>query len=67
MDAIKAGVEKAKEACAGIEDKVDKANDPTKSTSSRVDAALDAGKAQVKEQEHREKAECHKEKHELKH
>jgi hypothetical protein len=65
MDAVKAGMEKTKESMAGkkADDKMAKAHDPTKSAGERVDAALDAGKAKTKEQEHACKAECHKDKH----
>lgn len=65
MDAIKAGIEKAKEAVHSkkAEDKAEKANDPTVKPSERVDAAFEAGKAAMKEQEHSCKAECYKEKH----
>ncbi|CAF4780310.1 unnamed protein product, partial [Rotaria sp. Silwood1] len=54
MDAVKAGVEKAKEAVQGkkAEDKANKASDPTVKPSERVDAAFEAGKARMKEQEH---------------
>ncbi|CAF1063224.1 unnamed protein product [Rotaria sp. Silwood1] len=65
MDAVKAGVEKAKEAVQGkkAEDKANKASDPTVKPSERVDAAFEAGKARMKEQEHACKAECNKDKH----
>ena len=67
MDAIKAGVEKVKETVQSkkVDDKVQKANDPTVKPSERVDAAFDAGKAHIKEQEHALKAEHHKNKHAL--
>ncbi|CAF1027984.1 unnamed protein product [Rotaria sordida] len=65
MDAIKAGVEKAKETIQGkkAEDKAEKACDPTEKPSDRVDAAFESGKAKMKEQEHACKAECKKDKH----
>lgn len=65
MDAIKAGVEKAKEAVQSkkVEDKAVKAHDPTVKPSDRVDAAFESGKAQMKEREHAGKAECYKDKH----
>ena len=65
MDAIKAGVEKMKEATQGkkAEDKAEKAHDPTVKPSDRVDAAFESGKAQLKEQEHGLKADHHQNKH----
>lgn len=65
MDHIKAGVEKVKESVQGkkAEDKAEKAHDPSEKPSDRVDAAFDAGKAKLKEQDHACNAECHKEKH----
>ena len=65
MDAVKAGLEKAKETVQGkkAEDKATKAHDPSVKPSDRVDAAFEAGKAINKEQEHAAKAEHHKNKH----
>jgi hypothetical protein len=65
MDAVKAGVEKAKETVQGkkAEDKAQKACDPTQKPSDRVDAAFESGKAKMKEQEHAAKAEHKKDKH----
>jgi hypothetical protein len=65
MDAVKAGVEKVKETVQGkkAEEKAEKANDPMKKPSDRVDAAFESGKAKMKEQEHACKAECQKDKH----
>ena len=65
MDAIKAGVEKVKEAVHSkkAEDKAEKAHDPTVKPSDRVDAAFESGKAQMKEREHACKAECYKDRH----
>jgi len=68
MDAIKAGIEKAKEVIEGkkADELATKANDPTEKPSERVDAAFEAGKSQMKEQEHAVKAECHKDEHSCK-
>ncbi|CAF4225975.1 unnamed protein product, partial [Rotaria sordida] len=65
MDAIKAGIEKAKETVQGkkAEEEARKASDPTVKPSERVDAAVEYGKAKMKEAEHACKAECHKDKH----
>lgn len=65
MDAIKAGVEKVKEAAHGkkSEDQAAKAHDPSVKPSDRVDAAFESGKAQLKEQEHGLKADHHQNKH----
>lgn len=65
MDAIKAGIEKTKEAVQGkkADDKAEKANDPTVKPSDRVDAAFESGKAKMKQQEHACNAECNKDKH----
>ncbi|CAF3888609.1 unnamed protein product, partial [Rotaria sordida] len=54
MDAIKAGVEKAKEAVQTkrADDKAEKALDPTKKPSDRADAAFESNKAAIKAQEH---------------
>jgi len=65
MDAIKSGVEKVKESVhsKNADDKAEKACDPTKKPSDRVDAAFESGKSAMKAQEHGVKAECYKEKH----
>ncbi|CAF1046097.1 unnamed protein product [Rotaria sordida] len=65
MDAIKAGIEKAKETVQGkkAEEEARKASDPTVKPSERVDAAVEYGKAKMKEAEHACKAECNKDKH----
>ncbi|CAF4213656.1 unnamed protein product, partial [Rotaria sordida] len=65
MYAIKAGIEKAKEAVQGkkAEEAARKASDPTEKPSERVDAAFEYGKARRKEEEHAYKAECNKDKH----
>ncbi len=65
MDAIKAGVEKAKEAmdCKKAEEKFEKANDPNVKPSERLDAQFEANKASVKAAEHHAKAEQLKAKH----
>ncbi|CAF4087176.1 unnamed protein product [Rotaria sordida] len=54
MDAIKAGIEKAKETVQGkkAEEEARKASDPTVKPSERVDAAVEYGKAKMKEAEH---------------
>jgi hypothetical protein len=65
MDALKAGAEKIKETVQGkkAEDKAAKAHDISEKPSDRVDAAFEAGKAKMKENEHACKSECHKDKH----
>ena len=65
MDALKAGVEKVKEAVEGkkVEEKVNKANDPTVKPSERLDAQFEANRAAAKAAEHNVKAEEHKMKH----
>ncbi|CAF0860925.1 unnamed protein product [Rotaria sordida] len=65
MDAIKAGIEKVKEAVQGkkAEEAARKASDPTEKPSERVDAAFKYGKARMKEEEHACKAEYNKDKH----
>ncbi|CAF2492104.1 unnamed protein product [Rotaria sp. Silwood2] len=65
MDAIRAGVEKAKEAVQSkkADDKAAKALDPTKKLNDRLDASYESDKAAMKAQEHACKAECYKDKH----
>ena len=65
MDAIKAGVEKVKEACKGKEadEKQAKANNPNVKPSERMDAEFEANKAAAKASEYHSKAEEHKNKH----
>jgi hypothetical protein len=64
MEPIKAGVEKVKEKVEGnkAHTKVEKAKDPSVKPGERVDAAVDAGKAKVKEHEHGVKSDYHKNK-----
>ncbi|CAF1599109.1 unnamed protein product [Didymodactylos carnosus] len=61
MEAIRSGVEKVKEVAAGkcAEKHTEKANDPTLPVHERVEHALDAGKAQLKEEKHAAKSDCH--------
>ncbi|CAF1202186.1 unnamed protein product [Didymodactylos carnosus] len=61
MDAVKAGFEKAKEVVAGkcAEEHAEKANDPRLPAHERVEHALEAGKAQVKEEKHAAKSDSH--------
>ncbi|CAF1619641.1 unnamed protein product [Rotaria magnacalcarata] len=68
MDAVKAGIEKAKEATQGklAEDKAQIGKDPTKKPSERVEAAVESGIAKMKQDEHAHKAEPHKDEHTLK-
>ncbi|CAF2871868.1 unnamed protein product [Rotaria sp. Silwood2] len=65
MDALKAGVEKMKE--ANEEKKADskqqKSNDPNVKPSERMDAGFEANKAAAKAAEHHSKAEQLKNKH----
>ncbi len=65
MDAIKAGIEKVKEAVESkkADDKCEKANDPNVKPSERIDAQFEANKAAVKAAEHHAKAEQYKTKH----
>ncbi|UJR25113.1 hypothetical protein I4U23_006472 [Adineta vaga] len=65
MDAVKAGIEKAKEAMDNktAEKKLEKANDPNVKPSERLDAQFEAGKAACKAAEHHVKAEHHHAKH----
>ena len=65
MDALKAGIEKVKEAVETkkIDDKLEKANDPNVKPSERLDAQFEANKAASKAAEHHVKAEEHKMKH----
>lgn len=65
MDAIKAGIEKVKEATETkrADEKQAKANDPDVKPSERLDAQFEANKAAVKAAEHHQKAEQHKTKH----
>lgn len=65
MDAIKAGVEKVKEAVESkrTNDQQAKANDPNVKPSERLDAQFEANKAAAKAAEHHERAEELKAKH----
>jgi hypothetical protein len=65
MDALKAGVEKVKEAVEGkkVDDKLEKAIDPNVKPSERMDAEFEAKKAAGKADEHHAKAEIYKTKH----
>jgi hypothetical protein len=65
MDAVKAGIEKAKEAsdCKKVEQKTEKANDPNVKPSERLDAQFEANKAAASAAEHHAKAEHHQAKH----
>jgi len=65
MDAIKAGVEKVKEAVEGkkAEDELQKIDNPNVKPSERMDAEFEANKAASKAAEHHAKAEEHKTKH----
>jgi len=65
MEAIKAGIEKAKEASQNkkAEENYEKAHDPTVKPSERLDAEFEANKASVKAAEHHIKAEQHRTKH----
>lgn len=65
MDAIKAGIEKVKEAVdtKKADDKQEKANNPNVKPSERLDAQFEANKAAQKAAEHHAKAEEHKTKH----
>lgn len=65
MEAVKAGVEKVKEAMDSktAEKKLEKAGDPNIKPSERMDAQFEANKAACKAAEHHAKAEHHKAKH----
>ena len=65
MDAIKAGIEKVKEAVESkkADDKLEKACDPNVKPSERMDAEFEANKAAAKAAEHHANAEQHKTKH----
>jgi hypothetical protein len=65
MDALKAGVEKVKEAVEGkkADDQHEKANNPSVKPSERMDAEFEANKAATKCVEHHAKAEEYKTKH----
>lgn len=65
MDALKAGVEKVKEAVEGkkVDEKLAKVNDPNVKPSERMDAEFEANQAAAKAAEHHAKAEAHKNKH----
>jgi len=65
MDALKAGVEKVKEAVDGKKagDELNKINNPNVKPSERMDAEFEANKAATKAAEHHAKAEEHKNKH----
>ena len=65
MDAIKAGIEKTKEALDAkkAENKAEKAMDPNVKPSERIDAQFEANKAAAKAAEHHIKAEAHSSKH----
>ncbi len=65
MDALKAGVEKMKEAVDGkkADNELKKVNNPNVKPSERMDAEFEANKAATKAAEHHAKAEEHKNKH----
>ena len=65
MDAIKAGVEKMKEAVdmKKAEENIEKANDPNIKPSERMDATFEARKATENAAKHGAKAEVFKAKH----
>ncbi|CAF0756905.1 unnamed protein product [Rotaria sp. Silwood1] len=65
MEAIKAGIEKAKEAVDAkkADQKLEKANDPNVKPSERLDAQFEADKAAAKAADHHIKAEHHRVKH----
>lgn len=65
MEALKAGVEKVKEAVDNktAEKKLEKAHDPNVKPSERIDAQFEADKAACKAAEHHAKAEQHHAKH----
>ena len=65
MEAIKAGVEKIRQAVQSkkIEDKLDKAHNPTVKLSERVYAEFDVGKTKSKVEDHGTKLESHKNKY----
>jgi hypothetical protein len=65
MEALKAGIEKVKEATdtKKAEENFEKANDPSVKPSERLDAQFEANKAATKAAEHHAKAEIHRAKH----
>ena len=65
MDAVKAGLEKAKEAMESkkAEEKIEKANDPNVKPTERLDAQFEANKAAAKAAEHHAKSEQLQAKH----
>lgn len=65
MEAVKAGIEKTKEAMDNkkVEQKLEKASDPNVKPSERLDAQFEANKAAAKAAEHHAKAEIHHAKH----
>ncbi|CAF0884695.1 unnamed protein product [Rotaria sordida] len=65
MEAIKAGIEKVKEAVdtKKVEQKLEKANDPNVKPSERLEAQLEADIAAAKAADHHDKAEIHVSKH----
>lgn len=65
MEALKAGIEKTKEAIDArkAEEKFQKANDPNLKLDDRIHARNEAEKAVAKAAEHHDKAEIHHAKH----
>jgi hypothetical protein len=65
MEALKAGIEKAKEASDNkkAEQNYEKAQDPNVKPSERLDAEFEANKAAANAAEHHAKAEIHRAKH----
>jgi hypothetical protein len=65
MDAVKAGIEKAKESMESkkVDKNLEKASDPNVKPSERLDAQFEANKAAAKAAEHHVKAEQHTAKH----
>ncbi|CAF0773534.1 unnamed protein product [Didymodactylos carnosus] len=69
MDVLKAGAEKVKETVSGkkTEEHLEKATDPNRPASDRVDHALQAGKSKLQEDEHAAKADSHAADHKYSH
>ena len=65
MDALKAGMEKVKEAVETktAQEKLEKINDPNVKPSERMDAKFEANQAAAKAAEHHTMAEAYKSKH----
>lgn len=65
MEALKAGIEKTKEAVDAkkAEQQFEKAQDPNVKPSKRVDAQFEANKATAQAADHHVKAEIHRKKH----